>query len=109
MSSQSQVDLEKRKVKALKRQVASLSKGLEDARARVLATDEDMDRFRQQQRKTPEGGLRQEVFRLGAAKAEAEMQVTHIASIVLTTKAMPGSSFMRNASGIRSRLQSSDC
>lgn len=64
------------KAKALEKQVSSHAKALEDARARVVATDEDLERFRQQQRKTPEGGLRQEVFRLGAAKAEAEAQVT---------------------------------
>lgn len=63
------------KVKALEKQVASHAKSLEDARARVAATDEDLERFRQQQRRTPEGGLRQEVYRLGAAKAEAEAQV----------------------------------
>lgn len=63
------------KVKALEKQLASQTKSLEDARARVVSTDEDLERFRQQQRRTPEGGLRQEVFRLGAAKAEAEAQV----------------------------------
>lgn len=63
------------KVKALEKQVSSHAKALEGARARVTATDEDLERFRQQQRRTPEGGLRQEIFRLGAAKAEAEAQV----------------------------------
>ncbi|CBJ32316.1 centrosomal protein 120 [Ectocarpus siliculosus] len=70
-----QVDLERMKVKALEKQVASHAKSLEDARARAAATDEDLERFRQQQRRTPEGGLRQEVYRLGAAKAEAEAQI----------------------------------
>ncbi|CAN0478608.1 unnamed protein product, partial [Ectocarpus sp. 12 AP-2014] len=70
-----QVDLERMKVKALEKQVASHAKSLEDARARVAATDEDLERFRQQQRRTPEGGLKQEVYRLGAAKAEAEAQI----------------------------------
>ncbi|CAN0310708.1 unnamed protein product, partial [Ectocarpus sp. 12 AP-2014] len=70
-----QVDLERMKVKALEKQVASHARSLEDARARVAATDEDLERFRQQQRRTPEGGLRQEVYRLGAAKAEAEAQI----------------------------------
>lgn len=71
----SKVELERMKVKALEKQVSSHAKALEDARARVTATDEDLERFRQQQRRTPEGGLRQEIFRLGAAKAEAEAQV----------------------------------
>ena len=62
-------------MKALEKQVSSHVKSLEDARARAAAADEDLERFRQQQRRTPEGGLRQEVFRLGAAKAEAEAQV----------------------------------
>ncbi|CAN0404699.1 unnamed protein product, partial [Ectocarpus sp. 12 AP-2014] len=70
-----QVDLERMKVTALVIQVASHAKSLEDARARVAATDEDLERFRQQQRRTPEGGLRQEVYRLGAAKAKAEAQI----------------------------------
>ena len=70
-----QVDLERMKVKALEKQVSSHVKSLEDARARAAAADEDLERFRQQQRRTPEGVLRQEVFRLGAAKAEAEAQV----------------------------------
>lgn len=65
------------KVKALDKQVKSQAKALEDARARVTATDEDFERFRQQTRKTSEGGLQRELFRLGAAKAEAEAQVTH--------------------------------
>lgn len=64
------------KVKSLEKQLKSQAKELEDARARVAATDQDFERFRQQARKTPEGGLRQELFRLGAAKAEAEAQVT---------------------------------
>lgn len=63
------------KVKALEKQAAIQAKALEDARARVTATDEDLERFRQQQRRTPEGGLRQELYRLGAAKAEAQAQV----------------------------------
>ncbi|CAB1114000.1 unnamed protein product [Ectocarpus sp. CCAP 1310/34] len=41
--------------------VASHAKSLEDARARVAATDQDLEHFRQQKRRTPEGGLRQEV------------------------------------------------
>ncbi|CAM9957971.1 unnamed protein product [Scytosiphon promiscuus] len=68
------VDLERMKVKALERQVTSHVKSLEDARSRAVAADEDLERFKQQQRRTPEGGLRQELFRLGAAKAEAEAQ-----------------------------------
>lgn len=64
------------KVKALDKQMKSQAKALEDARARVIATDEDFERFRQQTRRTSEGGLQKELFRLGAAKAEAEAQVT---------------------------------
>lgn len=71
-------------MKALERQVEIHAKGLEDARARMIAADDAFEQLRQQSRKTPEGGLRQEVFRLGAAKAEAEAQVTKILSERLT-------------------------
>lgn len=63
------------KVKSLEKQVASHAKALEDARARAMGADEDLERLRQQHRRSPEGSLRQEVFRLGAAKAEAEAKV----------------------------------
>lgn len=79
------------KVKALEKQVSSHAKALEGARARVTAADEDLERFRQQQRRTPEGGLRQELFRLGAAKAEAEAQVRVTKSCCVYTLAF----FMR--------------
>ena len=69
------------KVKALEKQVSSHAKALEAARARVTATDEDLERFRQQQRRTPEAGMRQEIFRLGAAKAEAQAQVRMTISV----------------------------
>lgn len=64
------------KVKSLEKQVASHSKSLDDARARMVAADEDLERLRQQHRRSPEGSLRQELFRLGAAKAEAEAKAS---------------------------------
>lgn len=70
-----QVELERMKVKSLENQLAINVKALEDARSKVVAADEDFERFRQQHRRTSEGGLRQEVFRLSAAKAEAEAKV----------------------------------
>ena len=72
-----QVELERMKAKGLEKQLASQAKQLEDARARVASADEDLERFREKQRKTSEGSLRQELFRLGAAKAEAEAQVSN--------------------------------
>lgn len=70
-----QVVLERMKTKSLEKQLASQTKQLEDARARVASAEEDLERFKEKQRKTSEGSLRQELLLLGAAKAEAESQV----------------------------------
>lgn len=69
-----QVVLERMKTKSLEKQLASQTKQLEDARARMASAEEDLERFKEKQRKTSEGSLRQELILLGAAKAEAESQ-----------------------------------
>lgn len=76
--------MERMKTKSLEKQLASQTKQLEDARARVASAEEDLERFKEKQRKTSEGSLRQELLLLGAAKAEAESQVNSHACTVIT-------------------------
>ncbi|CAN0114928.1 unnamed protein product, partial [Discosporangium mesarthrocarpum] len=73
--SKHQVDLERMKSAALEKQLSTQSRFLEEAKARGQAVEEEFDKYRQAQRRSTEGALRQELLKAGAAKAELEAQV----------------------------------
>ncbi|CAM9659757.1 unnamed protein product [Chrysoparadoxa australica] len=67
-----QVELERMKATELEKRLKTTKKALEMAETRARSAEEEFDKYRQTQRRTHEGGLRQELVKVGAEKAELQ-------------------------------------